>query len=353
MTLLPLTDRHRIKAAYDEMTERLRGGTRAFDRKIGYHSGYVEHKVHWHSGLGFWWLLNRTVASNRWWCCYGIENPEHRDMFSITVETNSPFEGVNRRIGGLFVKDQAGRVYIAHSGKVGGGRPGIGKEAFWQSYGGEQVETVQWPDGRESRTIVISPVDSERLPAHIARFVHEVAWFKAAAASGKPVARRERLRRIFTPEFEGPRRGYTPSGEIEARCDHGTVVNRLHEVLKAGGHNAVNDRRDLYILDGDEVTHLFEVKTDLSTTSLYQGVGQLMLHGAALDPVPRRILVVSGQPKSATRQALRRLGTAVLVFDWKDGQVVFPRLDRAMEQRQGQGIAGLGKRNGAGKDVAG
>lgn len=333
MTLLPMTDRREIEAAYSEMTRRLQAGTQAFDRKIGYHSGYVEHEVCWHSDLGFWWLLNRTVANNRWWCCYGIEDPEHRDMLSITVETNSPFQGVNRRIGGVFVKDEAGRVYIAHSGKVGGGRPGIGKEAFWEAYGGEQVETVRWPDGQKSRAIVIAPVDSERLPAHIARFVHEVARFKDAVARGKSTVRRERLRRIFTPEFEGQRRGYTPAGEIEARCDHGTVVNRLHEALKAAGHDAVNDRRDLYILVDDNVTHLFEVKTDLSTTSLYQGVGQLMLHGAALEPVPRRILVVPGQPTGDTLRALERLGITVLVFDWVDGQPTFPCLRDALGQR--------------------
>ena len=150
---------------------------------------------------------------------------------------------------------------------------------------------------------------------------------------GEPVVGREHLRRIFTPEFEGPRRGYKPAGEIEARCDHGTIVRRLHEVLMDAGHEAVNDRRDLYILAGDEVTHLFEIKTDLSTTSLYQGVGQLMLYGEVLDPVPRRILVLPGQPKPATRQALGRLGITVLVFEWADGQVAFPQLADVLEQR--------------------
>jgi hypothetical protein len=333
MTLVPVTHRREIEAAYGAMTERLKAGTQAFDRKIGYHGGYVEHKVHWHADLGFWWLLNRTVAGNRWWCCYGTENPGHQDKLSITVETNSPFEGVNRRIGGLFVKDDTGRVYIAHSGKVGGGRAGIGKEAFWEAYGGEQVETVCWPDGRKSRAIVIAPVDSERLSAHIARFVHEVARFKAAAAGGKPVVRRERGRRIFKPEFEGPRRGYTPAGEIEARCDHGTVVNRLHKALTEAGHQAVNDRRDLYILAGDDVTHSFEVKTDLSTTSLYQGVGQLMLHGAALDPVPRRILVMPGRPTGDTARALARLGIEVLAYEWVGGQPTFSGLREALDHR--------------------
>jgi len=336
MTLLPLTDRGEIEAAYGEVTERLKLGTRAFDCKIGYHSGYVAHTVYWHNGLGFWWLLDPKVAKNRYWCCYGIENPEHLNMLSITVETNSPFEGVNRRIGGVIVRDDKGRVYIAHSGKVGGGRPGIGKEAFWEfCSGGEQVETVRWPDGRESQVIVIAPVDSQHLAMHVARFVHEVARFKAAIASGKPLEPPRPRPPTFKPEFEGPRRGYTLSGEIEAQCEHGTVVNRLHEALKMDGYNAVNDRRDLYILDGNEVTHLFEVKTDLSTTSFYQGVGQLMLHGATLDPAPRRILVVPGRLNGATEQALERLGIVVLVFKWDDGdeRVVFPRLRDMLGQR--------------------
>jgi hypothetical protein len=309
------------------MAEQLEAGAQTFDRQIGYHGGYVEHTVHWHDRHRLWCLFDPTHVKTRYWCCFGTADPQGQTMLSITVKTNSPYEGVNRRIGGVFVRDDEGRVYIAHSGKVGGGRPGIGKEAFWESYGGEQVKTVHWPDGRESQVIVIGRVDSEHLPAHIARFVHEVARFKAAATSGRTVLRLERLRRIFTPEFEGPRRGYTPSGEIEARCDHGIVVNRLYEALTEAGHNAVNNHRDLYILNGDDVTHLFEVKTDLSTTSLYQGVGQLMLHGAALDPTPRRILMLPGQPNSATRQALDRLGIAVLIFEWEDGQAVFPHLD--------------------------
>jgi len=331
MSLVPLTERREITAAFRLMAERLKADTQAFDRKIGYHSGYVEHRVHWHSRHRFWCLFDPTYVETRYWCCYGTADPEDQTMLSITVETNSPYEGVNRRIGGVFVRDDEGRVYIAHSGKVGGGRPGIGKEAFWEFYGGsDDVETVGWPDGRTSGVIVIGRIDSEHLPVHIARFVHEVARFKAAATSGKTVLRRERLRRIFAPEFEGSRRGYEPSGEIEARCDHGIVVNRLYETLTEAGHNAVNDRRDLYILDGGTVTHLFEVKTDLSTTSMYQGVGQLMLHAAALDLTPRRILVVPGQPNAATRRALDHLEIAVLAFDWEEGQPAFLRLGEVL-----------------------
>ncbi|HUS58505.1 MAG TPA: hypothetical protein VM141_07620 [Planctomycetota bacterium] len=332
MTLTPLTERSEIETAFRDMTERLKSGTQAFDRKIGYHSGCVEHTVYWHSGHGFWWLFDPKHAKTKNWCCYGTDDPENQNMLSITVETNTPYEGVNRSIGGVFVRDDNGCVYLAHLGNVGGGRPGIGKQAFWESesYDIDLVQTVRWPDRRESRVIVVGPVDSDHLPADIALFVREVAKFKADATSGRTVVHRERLRRIFMPEFEGPRRGYTPPSEIEAWCDHGVVVNRLHEALTEAGHNSVNDRRDLYILAGDDVTHLFEVKTDLSSTSVYQGVGQLMLHGAVQAPAPRRIFVVPGLPNRATRQALKRLGISVLIFEWEDGDVVFPGLEHVL-----------------------
>ena len=114
-------------------------------------------------------------------------------------------------------------------------------------------------------------------------------------------------------------------GRVPAEWD-GVVVNRLREVLTEAGHNVANDRRDLYLLADEEITHLFEVKTDLTTTSLYQGIGQLMFHGAARDSTPRRILVLPDRPNNTTQQVLRCLGIAVLVFEWEKGRPAFPRL---------------------------
>lgn len=84
----------------------------------------------------------------------------------------------------------------------------------------------------------------------------------------------------FTPEFEGPRKKYKLTSAIESQCDHGTVVNALHADLKALGFAAYKTSKiDLFLADDTaNITHLLEVKTDQNTTSLYQAVGQVMLH---------------------------------------------------------------------------
>jgi hypothetical protein len=124
----------------------------------------------------------------------------------------------------------------------------------------------------------------------------------------------------FTPEFAGARKQYTLSSIIESNCDHGLVVNELAQRLKTlKKHYSRDQQRDLFIIgpqNGMEV--LFEVKTDLSSTSIYEAVGQLMLHGARGNvPAPKRVLVVPGRPKSGTEKALARIGIQVLPYRWK------------------------------------
>jgi hypothetical protein len=61
---------------------------------------------------------------------------------------------------------------------------------------------------------------------------------------------------------------------------------------------------------------LFEAKTNLSTSSIYGAVGQLMQHGAAEPKEPRRIFVAPGTSKPETHRALRKLGIEVLSYKW-------------------------------------
>jgi hypothetical protein len=278
-------------------------------------------------------MLEPDREPSRYWCCFGTENPTHANNLTIVGEINPTKEGVNRRNAGIFLRDNQGVVYLAHSGKVGGGRVGIGKNRFFDFYHKENNKDVDWPDKIQSSAIVIGRIDSEHLPAQIAHFIRQVEIFKEETAG-------ERTQGVpspesaltFTPEFSGKRQGYIPKGKVEANCDHGLVVDGLAEFMKGRGIKFANDRRrDFLILSrGGTITHLFEVKTDTSTSSLYTAIGQLMLHGAALANTPKKVLVLPDEPKQETLEAIRRLGIRVVTYEWVDTTPIFHHLEGAI-----------------------
>lgn len=136
----------------------------------------------------------------------------------------------------------------------------------------------------------------------------------------------------FTPEFEGTKKAYRPKGTIESFCDHGTVVGALHNELKALGRESFNTGKiDLFLADEQgRITHLLEIKTDQTTTSLYQALGQVMLHGALEHSSPLRILVLPGRVSADTASRLARLNTRVLTYEWNGSTPVFIDLGRVL-----------------------
>ena len=87
-------------------------------------------------------------------------------------------------------------------------------------------------------------------------------------------------------------------------------MNTLHAQLKALGFDAYKTSKiDLFLADDKaNITRLIEVKTDQTTTSLYQAVGQVMLHGALENSDPQRILVLPGEVSADTARRMKRLG---------------------------------------------
>jgi hypothetical protein len=135
------------------------------------------------------------------------------------------------------------------------------------------------------------------------------------------------LRPIFEPEFSGPRCPYRLDRAIESQYDHGLIVDALAAALAA--HHLGNDRwRDLFVLGMDHVVRaLFEVKTDISPSSLYSAVGQLLVHGTE-HPQDQRPLLYAVFPEGLPARAvllLKTLGINVLQFTWENHQPVFSR----------------------------
>jgi hypothetical protein len=340
MKLSPITSAVETRQARERMLATLRQGCQTYHRQIGWQGESGEYDVEWHEEHGFWLRADSEPYYGRWVHWFGAEDPTaHRGVLNIVCELNPPVEGIVRQCAGIFVRDDSDAVFVAHSGKIGGGRKGIGKSAFLSNYRGA-LETVAWPDGRESEVIVLGRVEGRRFPAQVANFIREVQRFKASVAglnqttTGTERSSSQPADPRFKPEFSGRRRSYRIQSEIESRCDHGLIVNTLADALEANGLEVASDRRDLYVSGrGRSMKFLFEAKTDVTTSSIYQAIGQLLYHSALQASPPSLVMVLPDMPNTTTKRILEKLRIKVLVFDWQGQQPIFRNLTELIEAR--------------------
>lgn len=177
----PLVDEREIDAAFALFSRTLLHGGEAVESTVGYTGGSEVATVTWHTGHKFWALVEPNRVANRFWCAFGTTDPTVAPNVPITCEINPPRTGYNRQCAGLFVRDSTGSIYLTHSGKVGGGRAGIGKAAFISSRHKNDIVPVEFPDGKEFEYIAIGRIDDSDFLTDLARFVHAVADFKCQA----------------------------------------------------------------------------------------------------------------------------------------------------------------------------
>ena len=94
----------------------------------------VRAKIFWAGEPGIW-FHTRTVAGDRYGNAFGLGRPAEGGAVSSTIEINVPTGSLDRKIGGAFAQDDAGRVFLIHRGKIGG-RRGVGKSLFEAHYRG-------------------------------------------------------------------------------------------------------------------------------------------------------------------------------------------------------------------------
>lgn len=87
-------------------------------------------------------------------------------------------------------------------------------------------------------------------------------------------------KRGFNPEFTGEKGEVTP-GKFKPRSDHGKFITKLYDWLKSAGFTSLDNQTGNWDLHGyakDKTPHLFELKTNSSTSSVYTAVGQLKIY---------------------------------------------------------------------------
>lgn len=170
MQLSVITKKKDIDAAQRQLRDRIReeaGPVRR--RKLGFPSGEMEAKTCHVERLDLWHATSRLP--NRWWNGFGFGDIEVPSL-SIVAEVNPSFDG-SRRSAGAFLQGADGKVWLAHSGRVGGGKKGVGRTAFLSVFSGS-VEDV---DGHDY--VVIGRIDAKNFLDKLATFVRTVQSFKA------------------------------------------------------------------------------------------------------------------------------------------------------------------------------
>src|SRR5210317_1028032 len=104
MILKPVANRVESARAFNTFKEHFVRSAHVFpDHRVGFQGGGHNCDVYWHGALGIWGLFEPSIEKGRYWICYGLQNPADNPSLTITVETNPPMEGVNRRCAGVFL----------------------------------------------------------------------------------------------------------------------------------------------------------------------------------------------------------------------------------------------------------
>jgi len=143
--------------------------------RVGHKGGSWFDNPFYSSKLDIWFIFKEE--SNRYWNAFGLGDPnETTDKnIVIVVEINFPFSGRDRRIAGVFAKDEdSGKILVCHSGKIGGGRVGIGRGAFLRKYSGEKIPI----GGEKEEFALIGELFSENFPERVKDFVIKVDRIK-------------------------------------------------------------------------------------------------------------------------------------------------------------------------------
>lgn len=293
--------------------------------KLGHPGASEKAKVVWSERLGIW-FFSRKVAGTRYWNAFGVGRPEGGAAITITCEINFPLCGIDRRTGGAFAQDRSGRIFVVHRGKLGGGRRGIGKSLFEESYRG--VWEIMDDGGETTPVAVIGQLDSPRLARAIAQFIRKIAWIKEKA-SVRSSQTELTLDELCVREGLIGERHCEPQRDIGAECDRGLIVRDLAEALKKCGLRTGNDdQRELLVMGRENrVLAIFQILTETTPSALRATAMQLLLNGSNLPENPLLLLALPEAPENALREKLKRLGIDLLIYIWRENSAVFPDLD--------------------------
>lgn len=298
-------------------------------KDIGWQGGRLSQK-RLHTRDGYWFFSEDHKQG---------PNPKRLNWFGkhgdgpgvqIAVEINVPYADRNDRLAGFFARNnETGRVYLFHTGRVGGGAQGVSKDAFlaWTAL---KPTTVVDAAGDPRRAIIVMPIEGKGATRSAVDYVQNIVDFKQAVREGKadtPEAKeRERLLKDFYDESSGRRKGRAIGRDIDYVSRHGEVVKALSawrrgDGLPRGERLVKNVLIDLGLQRAGTLVELYEVKTTSSRSDVYTAIGQLMVHSQGEDCKRVMVLPADDRLQSDLALALRRHGIQILRYRLSEDDV--------------------------------
>jgi len=293
---------------------------------VGYPSGSFEDTVMYSPELNIW--LSHGEHDNKFWNGFGVGEPIEGRNNSLNGEINFPKEGNYRRVAGTFGVEDNGNILVLHRGKIGGGKPGIGKNYFTNNYRGDFVTAI---DGdRETEFCLVGELSSPHFPRQVSNFINEIYRVKNLE-DGETASDFGGLADFtYTDEHSG--RTVTERNDpIIIERTHGIVVNALAKALQDRKYKIGNDRnRDLFIHSKGKINTLFEVKTSSSTQSLYSAVGQLLIYSIPINNEIKLVAVLPDKLSKSVTKKFASLGIEILYFKWDNDKPIFNDNDKIL-----------------------
>lgn len=233
-------------------------------------------------------------GQHRYWNPFGTYSDN--GTLGISVEINIPINDNTRRVSGFFARDRnSGTLYLMHDGGIGGGRKGIGRDAFLEATNA-RPQKVQTSSGVRIG-LIVAPLDARHFEAGISSYLRNVITFKAAVTEntlpqpihGLPAGTGYS---DYYREFSGKKTGGGDRFTYESR--HGDIVHALLGWVPAHGMVGKIQKSvlaDLAVRHHGELVAVFEVKSSADRQSLYTAIGQLMVHSAEAKGVQRYIVI--------------------------------------------------------------
>ena len=149
--------------------------------KCGFNGGHTDIPAYWFSEEKFWWGYEKLCGETESRHCnaFGLEEPLRDDkIYDIVCQINISFSNPTWRVPGAFAEDQSGQVYIIHTGKIGGGRRGVGRDSFMKLFAGSRQLARVERNCKRKEVLVVSALDDDLLVPNLGRFVRDVRHLK-------------------------------------------------------------------------------------------------------------------------------------------------------------------------------